>query len=314
MNLFEILRSVDTKYETDVRIICNNWRKKVQEGIKEMMKFGMQRDFSIKFDVNEAYPENFSQIKFSYEDYVKYILFQNKNYLNNLESNLDKLPELINKVVSETNIPKNEIKKVKEFIIELLKKIPNKDELSKQIKHFNTDILGIYRIKNKKAPYYNSLFPNKSLENQEVSVEIFWAVIALFTERYNLNLEAATVTVLSHEYAHAYSHVGIDANKNHWRTDMFINTEPLIKEGIAEYFSFKFMSEYDNEYNKFLETYNRILEHSPEIYKYYKDWNKPSLEAVRFAMMETRNANEIEGYNYFLKKLEEGKRKYIEKK
>lgn len=314
MKLVDLLKNVDPRYENDVKSICNKWKKKVQESLKDMMRFSMAKDIKILFDVNIAYPENISLIEFTDLEYQKFMLFQYRNNTLQLRNYYSLFCKLYNKTYPSDELSESNLEYVGKLIDNVLNETPKDDEFFNKIRNIDSDILGVYRIPQrflKKTIVNLSNYGSANInDNMTTIINLFWSVIGLFSERYNLNIEAVTVAVLSHEYAHAYSHVGVDANECYWSSLNFVETDIKIKEGLAEYFSKKFMYDNDDHLNKFSEVYNILLDKSPQIYKEYLNWENPSLEALRFAMLQVRNNNNITSYNEFLQILKDGKKRY----
>ena len=64
-------------------------------------------------------------------------------------------------------------------------------------------------------------------------IRLYWMAIALVAQMLAAPLDALTVVVLTHELAHAYSHLGRDIDGRRWETDAFAKTDFSIAEGIA---------------------------------------------------------------------------------
>ena len=64
-------------------------------------------------------------------------------------------------------------------------------------------------------------------------IRLYWMAIALVAQMLAAPLDALTVVVLTHELAHAYSHLGRDIDGRRWETDAFAKTDLSIAEGIA---------------------------------------------------------------------------------
>lgn len=306
MKLVDLLNSVNTRYEKDVKSICDKWKKKVQEGLKDMMRFGMRPNTSIEFAVNDAYSSGILSLHLTPDELKDYLLFQQRFNIEQLHSYMNSFIKFCSHNIKLIENKSEEYQKYIEstdFIGKVKKAIPENDSFLAKIRNIKEDIFGIYRVKTNNTLYGISNYAN-------VSVNLFWTVIGLFAERYDLNLEALTVTVLSHEYAHAYSHIGTDSNQRNWLTSNFIESDIHIVEGIAEYFSKKFMDANNDSYNNFSETYKKILKMSPAEYQAYEKWKDPSLESIRFAMMELRSNKSCISYDEFVGYIKEGEHRF----
>src|SRR5208283_1566842 len=96
-----------------------------------------------------------------------------------------------------------------------------KAELLKRITEINEDILGVY-------------MPTARLIPDRGQIEIYWVVIGAVARLLGVDDEGLAVVVMAHELAHAYTHVGLDSNRNRWE-DGFWGCDPGIVEGLAQY-------------------------------------------------------------------------------
>lgn len=65
------------------------------------------------------------------------------------------------------------------------------------------------------------------------SIEVYWAVIGLVAALLDVRIEDLTTVVLTHELAHAYTHLGYDIDGANWPGQCFAKTESVLKEGLA---------------------------------------------------------------------------------
>jgi hypothetical protein len=111
----------------------------------------------------------------------------------------------------------DEIKKCRDTLDTLLKIIDQQD-FAKSIFGIDEDVLGVY------TPY-------------RPSIRLMWLPIAIVSANMGIAPEALTVVVLTHELAHAYTHVGRDIDGNQWHTDDMVKCELGIVEGLAQYYT-----------------------------------------------------------------------------
>jgi hypothetical protein len=78
-----------------------------------------------------------------------------------------------------------------------------KAELLKRITQINEDILGVY-------------MPTARLIPDKGQIELYWVVIGAVARLLGVDTEALAVVVMAHELAHAYTHLGLDSNRNRW--------------------------------------------------------------------------------------------------
>ena len=71
----------------------------------------------------------------------------------------------------------------------------------------------------------------------EPKIELYWGIIGLVARDLNVSVEDLTCVVLAHEFAHAFTHVGSDANHLSWDSVQFQQAAHEVKEGLAQYFT-----------------------------------------------------------------------------
>jgi hypothetical protein len=168
-----------------------------------------------------------------------------------------------------------------QLLLEYLKQF----QLTSFILNINEDVLGIY-----------------DYGGTEPKIELYWGVIGLVARDLNIGVEDLTCVVLAHEFAHAFTHVGSDANHLSWDSVQFQQAAHEVKEGLAQYFTalacrqIKVRGAY--------EAYEKLLEQQPKAYRVHTEWNaKP--ESVRLAMMRMRRVAQqqrsLELFDQFLR-------------
>lgn len=300
IKLKDLLAQVDRGYEERVTNFCKLWRQRVQNRLRELMKLTMANDFQIKFNVIEAFDLGFFEEELTEDEYKDYYLFQHKPVferlitdLNILKSNYKKLHLAVddkNKVLMSENY--SSLVHLIKMINSLFSLCPVEDNFIKRLRLVNPHIFGTYNYSGKVS-----------------EINIYWAVIGLCAQRWNVDAEAITITVLAHEYAHAYSHLGKDADGEIWETNNFIDTSKTIKEGLAEYFSYKFIQSYAVFYPQWLAVFEILYNTAPDYYKEFRNWGDASPEVVRYAMLQARRKGVIE-YEFFREFIEEGRQKF----
>lgn len=140
--------------------------------------------------------------------------------------------------------------------------------LTQFILRIDEDVLGIYD--------YSGADPK---------IEMYWGVLGLVARDLDVSVEDLTCVVLAHEYAHAFTHVGTDANDASWETSRFAGAAHEVKEGLAQYFTeltcrqIKVRGAYA--------AYEKLVEQQPPAYRVHLEW-KVKPEIVRLAMMKMR--------------------------
>jgi hypothetical protein len=151
---------------------------------------------------------------------------------------------------------------------------------------------------------HRSLFGLYTYSDQHI--ELFYMPLLIFCKYNEVDLQWAIVVVLAHELAHAYHHAGKDNDGRAWAN--MPKAHLWIKEGLAEYFTERFVMAHEREYPALRMVYDRLLQGSGEEYTSYLAWEKDhSLEHVKLALSMVRR-HDVRTYEAFKAKLAEAKR------
>jgi hypothetical protein len=156
-------------------------------------------------------------------------------------------------------------------------------KLIEQIKSIKQDVLGAY--------YFN-----------KGVVEIYWMVIVLVSKIMNLPLEHLTIITMSHELAHAYTHIGYDIDDGRWDTEVFSTTNLNIIEGLAQFYTEQVCRRLSDRDPTLIESFKTLRENQPVEYQEYATWafnSKKRSEIIRATMLRTRIRN-LQEYEHFL--------------
>jgi len=147
-----------------------------------------------------------------------------------------------------------------------------------------------------------------SYKPAERQVAVYWIPLAIFSSSSGLDLEELTKVVLVHEYAHAFTHVGLDINNRRWGTKEFIRADRLLTEGLAQFYTAEITSKMrridwrDDEVDAYA-TYERLLKYQSRMYHSHLPWMHEdtglSGEAIRFALLEARADQRYSDYTAF---------------
>ena len=123
-------------------------------------------------------------------------------------------------------------------------------------------------------------------------ITLHWGLIGLVAPRLGVSVEALALKVLAHEYAHALSHLGIDANGEYWKLEPFCQTDAYVHEGLANYMSAAALASSDDWwFREALEALNRMVELQDPQYREFQRWQRElgaKPEAVRAALRAAR--------------------------
>jgi hypothetical protein len=150
-----------------------------------------------------------------------------------------------------------------------------------EIKEIREDILGVYRFSGPQTP----------------RIEIYWMAQALISAMIGSRIEDLTVVTLTHELAHAYTHVGSDIDGHSWDTDGFAETHLDICEGLAQHYTELIAERLASRYPGVLKAYQTLLEYQAEPYRAHLGWidgrQSRRGEIVRAAMLWARTQGKV---------------------
>jgi hypothetical protein len=150
---------------------------------------------------------------------------------------------------------------------------------------------------------HRDLFGTYTYADQHV--ELYYMPLLIFCKYYELDLEWAIVVVLAHELAHAYHHAGRDNDGRTWLN--MPKAHLWIKEGLAEYYTERFVMAQERQYPALRKAYAGMLKGAGEEYTSYLEWrDQYSLEHVKLALSMVRR-HSIATYEDFKVKLEAAK-------
>lgn len=174
----------------------------------------------------------------------------------------------------------------------LLQRI-NEFRLTQFILKVNEDVLGDYSYR-----------VHRGYDDPKPRIRLYWGVIGLIAQDLAVDLADLTGVVLAHELGHAYTHVGSDADDHSWSSDLFAQSDPELKEGLAQYYTLRVCHRLRESYPTLLSTFDALLPHQPDLYKVHTHWVGATAERIRLAMLETRRIQSKGTLKDFMRRLE----------
>ena len=151
----------------------------------------------------------------------------------------------------------------------------NEHNLAQSMSQINEDVLGAYFFYRKE-------------------IRIYWLAIGIFSALCDVPIEALTIVVLTHELAHAYSHLGYDIDGCDWPTRSFATTDVAIIEGVAQFYTEVVCRNLRDQIPEAKSTFETLLMWQNDIYKTHRMWvrqdDRNSGEIVRVSLIECRRA------------------------
>ena len=123
-------------------------------------------------------------------------------------------------------------------------------------------------------------------------IRLFWVPIGIVARLLGVPIEALTVVVLTHELAHAYSHLGRDIDSESWRTSSFASADMHIVEGIAQFYTQVICEALQSRFPAARIAFEALIKNQSGPYTAYREWVTESErggEVVRVAMIECRS-------------------------
>lgn len=287
-SLKEIKQHYDTRYVKEFERVISVWNNRIRSFIKQSMGVSLtyedQERHAISIKVKPAYNKDFFDV---IEDSFPDLDFDEFYMLTNLLKEIDNSKPYFIKSEAEESLKK---------VIDFTKKKLNKYDLKYIIgKLFN------YLVA--KDDITANYFPGSA------QVCIYVVPIVLLSKLMGLNQESLIVIALTHELAHAHSHLGRDKDGNFWRN--YEEIDKYLAEGIAQYYTERFVRKVE-DYNFNLPiTFRALLDIQSSPYKVHTVW-KANFEQVASALIQVRSRNQTE-YQDFEMGLRDAKGRIISK-
>jgi hypothetical protein len=147
-----------------------------------------------------------------------------------------------------------------------------KAELLKDLFSIREDVLGAY---------FSGSFDQR--------VELYWVVIGAVARLLGLNVEDLTTVVLTHELAHAYSHLGLDSDGERWEDHAFHQSDCWIVEGIAQWYTKAVVEDLSRKDGPgVVEAYQRLLQIQHGPYRWHDHWPTLAHKEMRSTLLTVR--------------------------
>lgn len=158
------------------------------------------------------------------------------------------------------------------------------------------DILGIYRFKSEErgSGRAGSSDYDESAERGS-DILLYWGVIGLIAQLLGVSVGALTVVVLTHELAHAFTHLGFDIDGNRWTGHAFRRSQREVVEGLAQYYTARVIARLGPRVPGAMVAYERLLKLQPPPYHAHLRWvAEATPEAVRSALVVSRRLGAVQ--------------------
>ena len=182
--------------------------------------------------------------------------------------------------------------------------------LVRHILSVNEDVMGCFRYFPSKDPYDEFIQPDKPFScsgvcTYKTEINLYWGVIGLVSTAQNISLKGLVIKVLAHELAHAYTYLGFDRGGNRWTGRGFNSSDHELKEGLAQYYTWRVLERLKKKIPEGIQAYEEILPLQPKAYRSHQEWiDNAKPEAVATALTILRTQDYI-SYDEFTEKVKE---------
>jgi hypothetical protein len=159
-------------------------------------------------------------------------------------------------------------------IIQRLLESKQVEQLDERLREIDHDILGAYHF-------------NKP------EIHLYWMAIGFFAPLLGVPMDDLTIVVLTHELAHAYTHLGGDVDGTCWETDAFGATDIHIVEGLAQSYTERVVDQLHKDHPGAKMAFEALLKKQCLPYTIFKHWTDSGDlrgEVIRTAMIQTRKS------------------------
>lgn len=134
-------------------------------------------------------------------------------------------------------------------------------------------------------------------EQPTPQIELYWAVIGLVAKLCGWTVRDLAIKVLTHEWAHAFTHLGLDIDEGYWPADSFKETDRSVKEGLAQYYTHQTLAiladRSERLYNGAFLVYEELWPKQHAAYRAHRPWlDHYKSEHVRHALLGLRQSGE----------------------
>ena len=268
-------------------LVDETWKKRNRE-VKEFMAAETALSLSVKGKLHRIQVSTTNYVLPQFHSVVglvrmeNWLLGQKSSMLHYVQSGTQFLREYLDIYPTsqkQLNLTDFDIKSVRQFEQTIDKVIDN-------LPHWQIDILKSLMI----MDVEEGIMGRYHLVGRHV--ELHWIPIVIIAECMKVSIKDLTLVVFVHELAHAYTHSGMDVGGGYWKNDHFLDSDKSVTEGLAQYYTYLFLSKLKEREPEPLEVFNRLLEYQPLDYHTHKKWLEGNQagqgEATRLALLEAR--------------------------
>jgi hypothetical protein len=282
IRIADLLANVDPRVESRIRDAKNDLRQSAGQALQAASRLtlkGARLGGQVRVDISPGYPAVLEDLELEYPNSQAEHLVRHRAAMEKYLDLSDELGQMI------AHLPEGERSSAtareewlqslvsSKGVVENLLRFCVERSAVRRLLAVDKDIFGTYRV-----------------SAGEARIDIYWAVIGYVARSLGVDPVDLAVVVLVHELAHAFSHLGKDADGSDWAG--FWKAEAGLAEGIAQYYTHLVLenAQLRGRADTAKHAYELLLPHQPEIYQRHTSWvRRWQPEAVRAALIEARN-------------------------
>lgn len=279
IRLDDLLKTVDPAAEGQVKKARDLWRQRFHAFLSGRSRLKLSRAdqrVQISISVRPGYPVSLGPLQeIEIDEQAEHLALVRRE----IECCKEDLETLIPRVESLPGVTEDLQKRhegvllgmrvSRDFLEWALRQVVIK-AVVKKILEIEKDTLGVYKSRGAKG-----------------EIVLFWAVIGFVAKSIGVKVEDLTAVVLVHELAHAYTHLGYDADGDQWKG--FDQVSTGLAEALAQYYTHSAAAHHRRKAPGFWRAYETLVRDQSAVYRHHLEWvDTWPLEVVRSAMLEAR--------------------------
>lgn len=272
------------KYKLEFEKVKKEWLPEIREFMRDETGLTLHqrrkekkilKDTNLNFDYVTDHEGEFVKMideKFPNLDFEE--LIANRSLFSELKKS--------EKYFSSDNKPNQEFFGLKKFVNNFLKENDVENIILQLFKNksSNFDIFGSYTFATSR-------------------VQIFYLPLILFSRIKEISLENVLVVTLVHEIGHAFHHAGKDKDGVKW--NLMSQSDIHIIEGLAQYYTSRFVDVYSSQYPTLKEAYDTILSCQSGPYLVHQNWRGQfKKEHVKHALTVIRRNQKLKYEDFMI--------------
>lgn len=273
----EILSTNDEVFEK-VEKTCKRWNPIIREILRSetALKLSINEDRRIiPVRVVDGFPKPFANLVSEMPNPILWRINNNRalfegisDGLNFIQRHFEEIQCWLNR---EQSIDKESLVKITVLNHAILSKLKDIKFLQ-DFQQISEDVLGAYFFR-------------------DGIIQLYWMPIGIMANVLNISIEDLTIVVLTHELAHAYTHMGADIDGARWSEKAFAECDLRIVEGLAQHYTQIICKKIEEKGNNALTAFEKLLNCQSTIYTLFREWTngEQAAERIRFTLLRTRS-------------------------